>query len=227
MITTSDDLVGIFRREVDDLPQQNGSTAGSLWSDDDIYRYMNSAANMTARRVMSLYKIFELDITAGEGLIKFPTERILKVRRAYSITGRREIRQLNMSDSYIIDDYGLSVRSATWETTTGPPNSFALDYRPGYLRLFPIPTANDTLVVHAHVIPAIMVPGDTVPFTADEDISLVLMWMKKLAYDKHDADTFDAGKSQRFEAEFERRVREREPEFRRQTRSPGVVRGIW
>lgn len=227
MIITSTELKGIFRREIDDLPQEDGSDAGCLFSDADIYRYMNSAAVMVARRVVSLYKIFRLDITAGEGLIKMPAERILKIRRAYAETSRNELEQLNMGEDYVTDDYGLRISSASWEFSTGTPHSFVLDYHPGYIRLYPIPTADDEFVVHAHILPATILPDGPFPFIAEEDISLCQLWMKKLAYDKHDADTLDPAKSQRFEAEFERRVRIREPEFRRQTRGPAVTRSIW
>ncbi len=229
MNLTATELKDIFRREIDDLPMEDGSTDGCLWSDADIYRYMNSAANVVARHVMSLYKIFTFTVTSGEPMIKLPAERVLKVRRAYLTTGQyRPLNQLNMDDDFVVDDYGLRLVSVSaWETNTGPPSAFVLDYRPGYLRLYPIPSSDNELVMHAHVLPALILAGDIVPFTADEDISLVLLWMKKLAYGKHDADTKDPIQELKFESEFFRRTGEREPEFRRQTRAPGVTRSIW
>lgn len=229
MVITPPEVVAIFRREADDLPLENGDTAGCLWSNEDIYRYMNSAAATVARRAVTLYKIFELDITAGEPLIKMPAERIYKVRRAYTAAGPgRELQQLNLGEDFITHDYGVRLNTASWQTNTGPSNSFVLDYRPGYIRLYPVPTADDTLVIHAQVLPAVIKATDTsFPFVADEDIQLMLLWMKKLAYDKHDADASDAAVSMRYEREFDSRVQRRDAEFRRQTHGPGVVRSIW
>lgn len=228
MFQTATDLKDTFRIEVDDLPKDDGDTSACLWSDADIYRYMNSAAAMVARRVRSLTKNFSLTVTADEPMVKLPPDRILKIHRAYLTTARRDLDPLNLNDDTMrVKDYGITLRSSHWEVSSGTPTSYVLDYRPGYLRLAPIPTSADTLTLFTTVLPMTLQEGMPVPFTDVEDLDLVLLWMRKLAYDKHDADTFDKQKASDYEAQFYDRVREREPEFRRQTREPGVVRSSW
>lgn len=227
MQITSTELKDTFRIEVDDLPKDDGDTSSCLWSDADIYRYMNSAASQVARRVMSLVQTFTLDIEADEPMIELPTDRILKVYRAFTAT-RRELQQLNLNDDgFTVCDYGITLNVSNWETATGSPQAFCLDYQPGQLRLAPIPTAADTLYLTAAVLPEVFEEGDDLPFTDTDDQELMLLWMKKMAYGKHDADTFDSARTVTYEQEFRERVRQREPEFRRQTRAPGVVRSAW
>lgn len=228
MLQTATDLKDTFRTEVDDLPKDDGDTSACLWADADIYRYMNSAAAMVARRVRSLSKIFSMTVTADEPMVRLPPDRILKVHRAYLQTARRDLEALNLNDDTMrVKDYGVTLRSSHWEVSSGTPTAYVLDYRPGYLRLAPIPTSADTLMLFATVLPLPLQEGVPLPFTDVEDVDLMLLWMRKLAYEKHDADTFDKQKSNDFESQFDARVREREPEFRRQTREPGVVRSSW
>jgi hypothetical protein len=46
----SSDMLEEFRREIDDVPAEDGSTDACLWSDIDLYRYMNEAASQQALR---------------------------------------------------------------------------------------------------------------------------------------------------------------------------------
>lgn len=228
MLITSDQLKDIVRSELDDLPKADGDTSACLWSDADIYRYMNRAADRVARLVRSLHKTFRLDVTAGEPMVRTPLEKILDVRRAYLETARRDLTPLNLNaDGFTVSDYGVTLRSSRWETTNGTPTSFVMDYTPGYLRLAPIPTADDVLVLQTIILPAEISAGAPVPFTDVEDIELVQLWIRKQAYEKQDADTFDQGKVMRYTQEFYDRVRDREVQHRRQIQTPHVVQSSW
>ena len=185
-------------------------------------------AGQVARRVLSWRKTYRLNVVAGTPNLALPLDRFIEVHRAYLETARRDLDQLNLNDDTVrVSDYGIKLSSADWETQEGTPTAFVLDYRPGYLRLAPIPTAADTLVVQATVMPAPITAGAPLPFTFPEDVELMLLWMQKRAYSKHDADTFDEQKALKFQAEFESRALSRQSEHRRQTRKPGVVRSTW
>lgn len=223
----SSDMLSEFRREVDDLPAADGSTEHCLWSDDDLYRYMNEAAAAVARRTLSVFKTMAFSVAAGEPMIKLPGQRILAVRRAYLETANRELQQLNVNQDVLRSDYGLFSRRPDLETATGTPSAFYLDYTPGYLRLYPAPTADDTLVLQASLIPPLIVDGAPLPFTDEEDIHLLRLYMLYRAYNKHDADTFNPVKARQAESDFNEYSRLRNAEFRRQTRKPGVVKAYW
>ena len=228
MITTAAELKDTFRIEVDDLPKEDADTSSCLWSDADIYRYMNSAASLLARRVRSLFKNYTLPVLADQPMIRLPADRIYKVRRAYLTAARRDLVPLNLNDDTMrAMDYGVTLRSAHWETSTGTPTSFVLDYTPGYLRLAPIPTAADALQLFCEILPAALTAEMPLPFTDQDDLDILLLWMKKLAYEKHDADTHDLNRAKEYERQFNARVYEREPEKRRMTRTPGTVRSSW
>lgn len=223
----SSDMLDEFRREIDDLPAEDGSTEHCLWSDDDLYRYMNEAASATARRVLSYTKIQEFAVAADDPEVKLPEQRILHVHRAYLQTANRELLHMNMQQDILRSDYGLWRNTPDFERVTGTPSHFLLDFRPGFLRLYPIPTAADTLTMHLTMVPPTIYAGAPLPFTDDEDIHLVRLYMLYRAYRKHDADTFNPTKAKDAENEFEHYARLRNSEFRRQTRRPGATRMYW
>lgn len=223
----SSDMLDEFRSEIDDLPAEDGSTTACLWSDTELYRYMNEAASATARRVMSYTQIKTFAVTAAEPMVRLPDQRVLHVHRAYLTTANRELRQANINQDVLRNDYGVLSRRPDFEVTSGTPTEFYLDYQPGYLRLYPIPTAADSLVMHLTLVPATIQVGAPLPFVDEEDIHLMRLYMLYRAYSKHDADTFNPGKARDNEREFDQLSRLRNAEFRRQTRTPGTIRPQW
>jgi hypothetical protein len=223
----SSDMLEEFRREIDDVPAEDGSTDACLWSDIDLYRYMNEAASHVARRLKSYERILTLDVTATEAMIKLPEQRLLHVRRAYLSTAGRELLQANMNQDILRNDYGVLSRRPDFEVTTGTPTQFYLDYQPGYLRLYPIPTAVDTLTLHAVMVPPTIYAGAPLPFTDEEDLHLLRLYMLYRAYNKHDSDTFNPTKAREAERAFDEYARLRNVDYRRQMRSPGTVRMQW
>lgn len=221
------DMLSEFRREIDDLPAADASTTHCLWSDTDLYRYMNEAASAVARRTLSYFRVLRLTVTANDAMVKLPEQRILSIRRAYLETAQRELGQANVNQDVLRSDYGLFTRQPDLEQATGVPSQFYLDYLPGFARLYPIPTAADTLVLQAALIPPTIVAAAPLPFTDDDDIHLLRLYMLYRAYSKHDADTFNPTKAREAERSFDEYSRLRNAEFRRQTRAPGTVKAYW
>lgn len=221
------DMLSEFRREIDDLPAADDSTTHCLWSDTDLYRYMNEAASAVARRTLSYFKILRLAVKAHDAMVKLPEQRILSIRRAYLETAKRELTQGNLNQDVLRSDYGLFSRQPDFEQATGVPTQLYLDYLPGFARLYPIPTADDVLVLQAALIPSTIVSTAPLPFTDDDDLHLLRLYMLYRAYSKHDADTFNPTKAREAESAFNEYSRLRNAEFRRQTRAPGTIKAYW
>lgn len=226
MPTVSEYLADL-RLELDDLPNEDGSTDGCLWSDTELLRYINEAASTVARRTYCYRLNLSLAVTANDAMIPLPTQTLLRVYRAYLVTANRLLEQMNVDDEVALRDYGISISVPDYEAVTGTPTGYLLDYAPGYLRLYPIPAQNDTLNFLVAILPEELESSDDMPFEDPEDLHLTLLYAMYRAYSKHDADTFNPTKARENKAQFDEGTRLREAEFRRHHRRPGVVKSSW
>lgn len=231
IVRTVDDLIRRFRSDVDD-PLRGPTSApdnDSLWSVSDVSDYMTEAAAKVGRVGQQLFRTMTFPIVANEAFIKLPQgmSAIFDIRRAYLQGIRREVEPANI-DGLLRHhrDYGFLNGTESWETWCGVPRFIIRDYVPGMLRLAPIPEASDVLEITAMFVP-LMDDGMPLPFDDLEDIALMLLWMKKMAYSKHDADTYDKTLADKYEGEFERRSLARQAEARRVRRAVQPVRFSW
>ena len=231
MLFTADDVYARFRRDVDDPLEGTDEVPDSenLWSDVDIYYYMNVATERVAAKTRSLFKTRTFPITAGDPYVALPQgQRLLDVRDVRSLGNRRVLTEFNINEAVVRDDYGvLYMDSPMWNTSTGVPFMFTLNYAPNKMRLYPIPQADDVIEVTASLLPFEMSKGMPMPFSEYEDIELVLLWMKSMAYSKHDADAQDLARANDYEAQFNTRALTRQGEQNRRQRAPGNVRFVW
>ena len=230
-VLTTADLDARFRSDVDD-PLRGPVTApdnDSLWSAVDSANYMNDACDKVARVSLSVFKTFSLNVVGGNPMVPLPTGAftVLDIRHIFLASTRKRLHERNVElDGTYRYDYGFDTSSLSWEVLTGTPREYMRDYIPGQLRLVPSPIANDTITITACIAPNLL-PGAPLPFSDPGDIYLMLLWMKKLAYQKHDADTFDAARSKAYEEEFETRSHTRAAEARRLRRAPQPVTFSW
>lgn len=233
MLFTTDDVIASFRSDVADPLRGPAATPDidALWKVSDTLRYINEAANITAAETRSLQRTFDFPFTAlGGPLYRLPTSfEILDIHRMYLNGARYALTEQNLGSPHIgLWDYDeLLGTGDVWTTQTGTPRYFTREYRAGYLRLLPIPTADDYVTITATVAPQNLSLGQPLPFDNYRDIQLVLLWMKKMAYAKQDVDTFDAGRSDSYATEFERRALERRYEAERLRRPAGTVAFSW
>lgn len=226
---TPRDVLEKFRLEVDDAqipgdgiePDQD-----SLWKDAEIYGYMDEAQALLARRAFLLTGNLTANVVAGDPLVALPGS-LVKARRV-KLQGQRQALALpNMNElaGAVRDDYG-SAGVDDWESVTGVPRAAIADHTPDSLRLFPIPTEDGVLEINAFVEPEEVICGQTaeLALTRREHIRAMLLWMKKLAYEKHDADAMDLQRARGYELQFENTVAYLKSEHRRRTRRPGTVR---
>lgn len=219
-VITSDDVINRFRSDVDDPLRGpvDDPDVDALWKIVDVNGYLEDAVERVALKTLVQFKTLALQVTADDPYVKLPSSlQVLDIERAYLEGANRELWPQNVDTPMRrLGDYGAPFVTLTsnWETATGTPARYLRDETPNRLRLVPIPTAADTLRVTAKTVP-FFVAGMPLPFTTREDQHLVLLWMKKLAYSKHDADTYDPQRAEKFEAEFEARGVDRKYEAQR------------
>lgn len=230
MIRTVDQLIEDFRSDVFDRADLDdaGNQRDTLWSNTDILRYMNSAATRLASDTLALRERFEYTIDAENPLVFFPFERMLDVLSIkFSLNGfgsyRRNLIKFDIDEGVIREDYGVSIISTPDLEAQGSPTHYTRDYDNRFLRLYPVPYMAGTLVVHAIVLPAELFIGMPLPFTSPQDFDLLLMWMKKMAYAKQDADTLDLDRSLAFERDYRLYMPDRKSEIDRVRRDTGLV----
>lgn len=231
-LITSEDVIRRFRSDVDDVLRAESAPtdADALWSIADVNDYIADAVERLARRSLSEFQMLVVNVVANEPLCKLSSSLIvLDIDHVYMNIGSRTLHSRNV-DSLVgyNDDYGSMFPrvGSPWETRTGTPIYYLRDLKNNALRLIPIPVVNDTLNISATVAPA-YVEGAPLPFTTREDMALILLWMKHLAYSKHDADTFDPTRASMFADQFERDTLDRRYEAQRLRHSVQHIRFSW
>lgn len=229
MLATVDQLVDEFRSDVFDRPDVDdaGVARDMLWSDADVLRYLNSAAARWASDTLALRRRFAIAVVLGAPLVRFPYSEILDdLSVSFSVPGfgrMRRLHKFDIDEGIKRDDYGVQIYESPDLDATGMPTHFTRDYDNKYMRLFPIPYVAGTLNAHAIALPSELYPGMPLPMEARQDLDLLLMWMKKLAYAKQDADTLDLDRSEKFEAEYKRFMPDRKSEIDRTRRNGGIM----
>ena len=198
----SSGLLSQFRIEVNDL------AAPYLWSDAEIYLYIDQAQKMFTRLqggfADATSAITRLNVTAGDVFIPI-SPLILKLREARRTADSRELQILNFEDlqgRYGTEDYGYN-------------SIYRIDNRPGELeaivvgmeankiRLMRIPTTDQTIDLIVYRMPLTSITGATQPLEIDEQHHLYLLhWVKHLAYLKQDAEAYDRSKATEYEQKF-------------------------
>jgi hypothetical protein len=228
LATTADELLAVFRDDVDDASTYSADNDDvCLWKDREIYRYMTAACDMLAKDTEALTKIVRLAYTEGVSIVTLP-RYVLKIREAHDVTNNCGLDQLNANEAAGGDssDYGrISTFNPLFDTATGHVRHFIRDYEKKNLRLVPIPNADGVLEIQCTVtLQAPMVSGMPLPFEDTEDQLLLLEFMKYLAYRKQDVETEDLTRSAKAKKAYDDGVEERKTQLRTYRRTPGVVR---
>ena len=230
---TPDELKARFRRDVDDV-EGGASNEDFLWSDEEVFDYMDEAQRVFVRRTHILRKthpftpaITEIVYTAPVGtpvnLDGFVTQNpqiIRPLRARMSVAQNRNPLQIvtaeDLDEGILIRDYGTFF-TGDWQTKTGPARFLVTNLQEDMWRLAPIPIIDDILELTVEHMPLETVTCDnvTLEVTEREDQMTMLLFMKHLAFGKQDADTYDKELSDRFENAFEKKADDRRREVRR------------
>lgn len=204
---TSGDLYKAFRSDVGD------EATPFLWSDTDIFRYMNEAyqtfVRLTGGVADSTSDITQIPVVAGE-MYATVSPSILRFRQAYLVSTGEEVAIVNEQDMLTTQtDYGLS-RPLVMDATAGPVRYMVVGMgrtqEGGVIRWVQVPTEDDIVSLSVYRMPLEFITGSNKSFTfpdiGTEHIEPLLLSMKSRAYAKQDADAFNNNASKKFGAEF-------------------------
>lgn len=195
-------LHDLFRIEVRDQVEQY------LWSSAEIYMYLNDAQDMFCRLQGGIADatsaITQLAVTAGDTFVSV-SPRILKIRQATRAADGYELQILNFEDLQAgrpIDDYGCRVGYRV-DHTPGPVRAIVVGMEANKIRLIQTPQEDQTINLLVYRMPLTAITGSGQALEIDEQHHRhLLLWMKHLAHQKQDAETYDRGRADMFRSEF-------------------------
>lgn len=196
-------LHGLFRSDVRD------QATPYLWSDAEIFSYIDDAQKMFCRLQGGIADassaVTQLAVTAGDAFVPVsPT--ILKIRNARRADGY-DLEILNFEDLLFRpsadSDYGFRPGFRI-DNTVGTVKAVVVGMEANRLRLVHIPQEDLTINLIVYRLPLVTITGGTgQALEIDEQHHRHLLhWMKHLAHQKQDAETYDRGRSETFRAEF-------------------------
>lgn len=212
----STDLRNAFRSDMRD------EVAPYLWSDSELYRYINDAQIQFCKREGGIRDatsaVTQVAVAIGEAFADI-SPSILTIRQATRASDGREIEILNLENIQQMHahatDYG-ALASPSAMNTAGPLEAVILGMEAFKVRWVHIPVAADTVNLVVDRMALTPVTGANIDLEiAEEHHEHLLLWMKHRALLKQDAETYDKGRSDQFRSAFEeycmeaKRTRER------------------
>jgi hypothetical protein len=195
-------LRDLFRSEMRD------EATPYLWSDAEIYSYIDDAQKMFCRLQGGIADassaVTRLSVTAGDVFVPI-SPLILKIRGARRSADGYDLEILNFEDMQSrrsVDDYGY--RSGyRIDNTVGIVKAIVVGMEANKIRLVHIPQEDQLIDLIVYRMPLVSITAGRQALEIDEHHHRHLLhWMKHLAYQKQDAETYDRGRSDMFRAEF-------------------------
>ena len=202
---TSDDLYDLFRSDVVDVE------APYLWSDPEVWMYMNDAYRMFVRLTGGVpdatSPLTRLTLVPGEAISQV-SPLILRFRNAYLLSDGTELKIINEAEIPLKGDrdYGQVVtqrRSMLQGRVEYMITGMGRSSTGGTVRWLRIPDKADTVQLSVQRLPLETVePGFEFSDIGEEHHEHLMLWMKARAYGKQDAETFDRGRRDEYEQAF-------------------------
>ena len=195
-------LMEAFRAEVRD------EVYPYLWSSSEVYSYIDDAQKMFCRLqggiADSSSPLAYAHAHAGDKYVDI-SPKILKLREARRRHDGYELEILNFEDlqsRLSPDDYGQ--RSGfRLDESQGPVVALVVGMDTNKARLLHIPQDDLTIDLIVYRLPATTISGTGQALEIDERHHRhLLLWMKYLAHQKQDAETYDRGRAEEFRAAF-------------------------
>lgn len=199
----STELYARFRADVYD------SREPYLWSDTEVFQYMDAAYKQFVRLTGGIADassdLTQLPVSAGDPWVSLDP-RVIDIRRASLQSNGRELviaNHASLANYVAAYDYGFA-RPPRIDNTTGEPRYLVTDLEQDRLRMIPVPVAADTIELAVHRLPLKPIKGKGEKFAEvpEQHHEYFLLWMKKLAYSKQDAETRNDKLAERFDGEF-------------------------
>lgn len=198
----SHELFDAFREDVADV------AAPHLWSDSEVWRYMDDAYKMFARLTGGVADtaspITQVPVYTGEATAEV-SPLILRFESAHLESTGEPVKIINHTDlgSMMKTDYGRLVPLSP-ETSTGEVLYMVIGQQRGQVRWVQTPASDDTVSLFVYRLPLDTITGPEQEFSdiGEEHHEHLLLWMKARAYGKQDAETFDKGRREEYKAAF-------------------------
>lgn len=229
-MATTEELKNQFRLEADDIEAPgSGDDSDSLWSDAEIFGYLDKAQKEFTRLVDYLADsttpaVADAEVIAADAWIDIDPG-VTKIRRARLEIGKTKVFPITLREyeaGIKADDYGVSANSSGWEDLTGVPKYIITDMEFDKGRLVPIPIANDVILMSVFRMSGDIVDKDSLMEVGDSlHQEAIMNWVKKLAYSKHDVETYDEALADKFGADFRAYTAELKATVMRQRRRSG------
>lgn len=187
-------LVSLFRKDMSD------EASPPLWSDDEVFGYADDAQKMFARLTggiadsTSALTFIGFDINQADFILD---SRILKVRKAYRVSDGSPLAVVNYEN--------MEKECVRFDGKKGPLRTIVIGADEKVAYLLPIPSIADAAQLLVDRLPLSTLTEADEPQDleiAEQHHRHMLEWMKSLAYQKQDAETFDKSKSTEFENKF-------------------------
>jgi len=224
LIKKPSDLLALARRELSDTVEPY------LWSDNDLYYYMDEAQREFARKtrcITDATHFTEIAVNEDDPWLDFDPA-IIDIKRATLSTADQvlEIQTIEeFQNSYYDDDYGIIRKKGYWEEQTGTPTHIILNMETDMMRLYPIPSADDELDMVVWREPIYDIESSSSNFEIPQKYNYKLIYkIKELAYGKQDYETFDGDRREVNLALWENAVLEARSDVKKRTRRPRGVR---
>ena len=182
-----------------------------IWSDDDVFRYMDDAYKMFVRLTGGIADFTSdftrVDIVAGDP-IGIYDKRILRIMKATRLSDNGKITVINQTDLSFIrgDDYGL-LRPAYLDNAPGRVTQMIIGMERGKCQWVQVPEVDDTAVLHIYRLPKDRIAPNIdaefdFPEIGEEHVLHLGLWMRHKAYAKADTDRFNGPLSEDFKRQF-------------------------
>lgn len=211
---TAGEVLALFRSEMNDL------NTPYLWSDMELYRYIDDAQRMFCRKTDGIgdattTAVTDIAVTPGTTWVSLHPS-IKMIRSARRTDTGRPIEVVNEQDMPSRDWY--------WDGKTGSVRGLVIGEEKDKAQVYPesAETVTVRLLVYRHPLEAI--EGDADFEIGEKHHVHLLHWIKRCAYMKQDAETYDKSKSEEFEGKFLKYCEESKLEDRREKHKTRIVR---
>lgn len=200
------ELLTLFREDLFDTAEP------FFWSDAEVYGYMADAYRMFVRLTGGIADftsdLTRVPIVTGER-IGVLDKRIMRIMEAYRASDSSKIEVVNETDLIFKrdNDYG-QIRPIYLDTTPGPVRYMVIGSERGKCKWVQVPEVDDVAQLYIYRLPldTIALDGTSADFDfqeiGEEHHQHLLLWMRRCALLKADADTFNKGKADDFEKKF-------------------------
>ena len=231
MALETSDIFDLLRLELDDkeLPGE-GDSSLSLWSNEELYHYIDEAQREFARETLCLSDATTFNavaVTNGNAWVDID-ERIIELRRVYLGSTGNVVEFMTLNDFERGDgwasDYGNKRLGSNWRSSVGVPGIIITDMESGKGRLYPIPVADDTLELLVYREPLEEIENSGTDLEIDAKFRRALVnGAAAHAYAKDDVETFNVDALRQHQALWEKAKQDGLSYFRKKTRRAPIT----